>query len=384
MKLHFRRLMVAVSMAIIIFSSITPTFAITNVTLDISPIRSYSGVLPSVQDVIDSGSENVSGDWFVWRKPYTVFGIDYDADGCPIWDQESKWQYHLIFVSDDYYFDWSATDLTSSSEHQNTSGLVLYASEIYRWRLESDGFSSTYITDDVLGANAGQSKWVYNDVSNGSFALQSYGEAETYKKSSNISYMLCNGLVASNFDARVEQTGPFYTQSIVDGEWVYSGYWIPAIEWDADTYTSAPDGEGGGESSGDEVTWLQKIYNAIVEGFQNVIDKISGNSKVEDDLQEDSDNAVQNATDIQQGVNDIVGDFDSSGGASGFFDAFGEGSETFEFFEGSEDGEGFFSKVNDFFIFMSNLWLCIPNPIQSFIVMSFSLFMLLAVLKMFH
>lgn len=377
-------------MCLIVFLSFSLPVSASN-SIYVTPVRSYDGFLPAVS----SASGTTTDHWIIIRQPQ-LWNTSYNSDGSINWDTVTKWRYKLFFFSEEGYLAFHSVLSTKIDPD-----LYIFDNIIYEKTLQSSTFDGEYVTDSVLEASAGSSQWKGTDVYNDKYYISfDFFEPADLWSSDKLSTLLSNMIVASSHDVTIGPDGPFYQDQYYDNDlnaWVgdpaTENYF--SVQWNAISFV-ASDGSvsgggssgSGGEATGDEIGWLSKIWSAITDGFDTVIsklneiiDKITGQNQVDTEIKDSSDNAVSDATDIFNGVGDITGDFEGS--ADDFFGSFSEDSGNFDFFSDDED-VGFFHEVSEFFSFMTNLWKCIPYPVQSFLTTSFVLFMLLAVFKMFH
>lgn len=352
----------------------------------VTPARSYVNLLPSISSVTSNTTDN----WAVLRFPSEpVIG----SDNLPVYNSDTEWVYWLLFFSDDYEFVVNSfTDYDSYYNSYQQPYLSIEASTIYRHQLISSAFEDSSITDAVLESAAGDCSWSYKAVSNGEWQF-GYSHCTPFLMSNRqaLSDFLSNMLVGSSASISVGSTGP----------WTYEDmeYTVPSFGWKTTLYDTEID---NGTQEEDEVFWLKRIYNAVVDGFNNVIDKltelinIGGVSK--------DDEILDGVLDEEEGfslldiIKDVFGAFlkvitgffklisgffaGLIGAIDNFFDLLTNGtSELFDLFN-SEHGA--FNEVNSFFGFMGELWHCIPTAIQQITYFSFAAMLVFALLKMFH
>lgn len=374
-----------------------PAFATDNDVIEVIPIQNYDGLLP---DPMTGNNFNVAKYWIVFRYPNNAL-IDNDSGGKDVvYSEDTQWVYKLYWFTDDYEFVLGSKDDGSSSCPHLVPILKLNASSIYEHTLVSDSFEGVYVTDTVLKQNAALTSWKYEGVENGSTTISGSFWNGFTTNPSEFSNTLRNTFVASNFFAYIGPGSWSYLATKGNASFHYSSldedhgatdYTTPGFYWEVSEFIASGSGSSGDSGSGDvgDSGWLSRIWSAIVNGFNSVIEKLdeiienlSGNGGIDEGLKEDSDNAIQSGQNIQDGMNGIIGDFDSSSSVDDFFGSVGEDSGNLDFF-GDEEKGGFFGKVSDFFDFMRELWSCFPLPVQTLITFVFVGFLLLAVFKMF-
>lgn len=354
---------------------------------EIKPNRSYSGLLPSVSEsLLDRYRYD---NWFVFR------------DG----DDEDGYAYWLLTFSDDFYFGLEEKSYASLGVFYPR--LTLYASTIHRYRLTSDQFSNANsVTDAILESTNGSCSWDYVDTKSTSHSITGW-LLGSYTQDNSIVDTPAElvGAISNIFIASSDVV------SIAASNWAYdydggpaTAYSLPAFHWLATSY-SPSDGEGGfinqpGSGLGEETTWLQRIYNAIVEGFSNVIDKMTGGGTVDPNspsLNEPSDPEDENSFSLLDiirklfsgiirvitGLFGVISDafFDLTSNIGNFFDSFTD--PLGDIFGFSSEMEGM-TGDNSFFGFMRTLWGYIPSPIPQLFSFAFAAAIFFALFKFFH
>lgn len=378
--------------------------------LIIEPVRSYHGYLPSVHALSNSGAMGASGDWLVYRDTQDVW-LEFNDDGTPIDIENTKWSYWLLFFPNGYEsLTWTKQERTAEdgSTHYVWPQLRIDASLIYRYRLGSESFESNYITDDVLNASAGLSEWQYQGITNDYITITSYDSIEWTRGA--YEEMLSNTFIASSFNYNVAaDTVAYITFENNSAIPTYNDYELSAFTFPAQIYDGFGDWEiddpttEDGTSDGSSVDkswlggWLDKIYQAIKDGFDAVLDKLDGGAtsdKMENDItqSEDPEDGFSILDVFRGAFSGIIKVLGGIGGffldvldtlvtaVTDFFDVLGSGvTDIFEG-NGTADGENEFTTASSFFGQVLGL---LPQPIINIGVFALSAFLLIAVIKLF-
>lgn len=377
-------------------------------------LSGYDGKLPA----LPTGAQTYNN-WLIVKNRYAGDRTGWDESHAPVWVDEPRSSYNLYFFSDDYEIVMETHNVGSDVCPHYIPVIRVEAAVVQQFTLGSDEWdelSAPNITDNVFNQTIGKTYWYHANTYNDAYTFAGWQYYNSW-----------SGGVWSNKDLLTERLDEWLVASSAPvaiyadtTEWSYltdpsgmhnSGqdesegavyFGTPSISWSEYRYV----GFGGAvEDTSDNlvVYWLKKIYNAMVDGFNQVLNKIGlggggggtvidpENPEYSDGVQEgdgfsliDIIKALWNAIKkILSGIwNVFFGAITDMLGAIGdFFGAFADpfSGGLFDFFD-NDEASGF----TDFFGFMRSLWGCIPTPVSLFILASFSFVMFFGLLKMFH
>lgn len=343
----------------------------------LAPGMDYGDLFPSVLS-----DDAPSDTWIIWRQSYS-----------------QGWRYWLTF----FPADWSNVGI-ADFDNTATAYWQFDGSNFVNYGLYNDLAGSFFWTDDVLAGTSVEDKtWASAIVDTG---RKLFPITHEYLSRSDSTY---------EYDVELRDSGDWYCASNFGAALSAGEYVIKAdfrlVQWSDMNFDVAPCGYGDWSGTGDvspepeDVNWLQRIYNAIVSGFQSVLDAIGvGGSGSDNPGVAPSDPVIPDdpATeeDESQSILDVIGSlFDALFGGllrgvlgvvgslldfvgssiSDFFDLFTGSDGFFEFF----DTEPVRVAVTSFFDFIRALWTTLPSAIRGVISFSVGMFVFFGVLKVF-
>lgn len=353
------------------------------------PAKEYYGLLPAVSTISDPPSDN----WLVFREKYSDTG----------------YQYWIYFFTDDFSIDITKDTCTTDGVYGTHPQFGFSAGTIFRYRLKADNFTDFNDIDDYMLQYGSNKRWSYFDTLSDESEFLFYPiNGKLISTPEQWSDFLCDMFIASSVNVSVDGTTG-YSYNTLEGTTV--DYTLRGFYWEPTYYLGGTDDSGGsggdtGDTGADDVSWLRRIYNAVVNGFQAVLDKL--NNLGSDDTVNDpaiNDNVIEPDENGEGGLSIldilkqiftpitkllghifvIIGDMlgDLVGYMTSFFGLLGDAAGDFFGFFDTENEDGFFSRVNTFYQFMHSLWSCIPVPIQLFTYSCVGFFLFFAVLKLF-
>lgn len=363
----------------------------------IRPARNYDNVFPSVSTVTTNRTDN----WVILRECKSSAS------------DNNKWRYWLYFLSDDYSAAVQSTyggvvarsvDGTIKNVPWYYGQLKISASTIYEYELDDSTFPTMPYVNDTTLASAASPHWSYENTLQDSdaSALTAHLSKAVAMDSDAYSSWISNCFVASNVSFEVAASGPWQNCYYDDADNLHDlTYNLPSISIVKSSFVARGETVDTGDSESGIIAWLKKIYNAIVDGFNGLTGGGGSKDDVPDDPivppDQDGDGGFS-LLDVLNGVWDFIksllgGLWKLVSGAvtrllssiGDLFDLIGDKvGGLFDFFQPDEDGNTPFDDLSSFFTFMQNLWLCIPAPIRFVITFAFSMFIVFALLKMFH
>lgn len=372
----------------------------------IKPSKSYNGLLPSISTDMQGYTDN----WLILREHhYSVYPSDfYDTGILYEISDDTVYRYSLYFLSDDYSASIVSRNVGNSVTAHYIPQIEITAGTITRYDLHGTGISADYswavdwssftTATDKVWASPSDVTSVYPGFDYASFTGAMISNSDLWAD------YLSDTYIASSFSISLPATsGWSYAKhyyypysSNFDEQYGVVSFASPSVGFGVNLYDGFS-GDVPEEEQSSIVEWLKRIYYAVVDGFQQVIDKLTGGDNQEQpgiNTEDDDGFSLMKALKVVfdailsvfKSIFGFLGDILGSiaGLIGDFFDLISDtGSEIYDFFSPNNDDSDN-TDINDFFGFMRGLWDTLPSPVTGLIVFSFAMFLFLTVFKMVH